>query len=945
MDGFGRKIVKTVMMVGAIAVGFAANSTDSKAEELEAPSNQAEQTEMPSSQAELPEVENVPTEQSYVQEEAQNEDPRIREMEDAAGVIEGDIVAAEGYLEEANEAVEEKTLTEEKSEEILSGAEAVQEQADEKSQIILGLAETIWQQAERAEYRFKEEADFLGLIDYYYRYIAATDPEEKERIYNEALAATNYGKAEQEYNELGEQLNELEEQRKVREEEALKNLEEIEKEYSELQELEKDIASEEVGSLGSEQGYYQEQVYKLNQLKTEMDESCEEFDQVYYARAEREENVQTTEADKQEAIQNVKDAVSSEADDEELSEKITYCATAIDLYNQAVEQLEKWYTQLEEALVKRRDTISAYNAQNEYVKSIEQSGILEKIARYMDLRERYSDSSILDAAKNAYAEALSDSDQHEVKNKRDKCWDTMQDSLWEYDSFKSTFDDYIEKNILWNKADPISGTAQANCQKLKNITTEIKNVIASYVPEESTLEKISKAVDEMKQLSEEINDAETLEEAEKKHDAVHDNYDVIEDVVETLAKNFSAQAKEAGFGEYADELKSAKTNEEKLTIIDKISVAIDEKLDSIAADVISGEYDHVVANIIMCESQLSETIAELNKAGKNSLGLDNVYDYLCYLNEKYADYLSRVDAVKAEIDELSNERDAALREIWEEEPVSEKIAAREHEYYEKLNEMGFTTPEDDFSIENIVNYSDRDKRDSILSAYVLNELCGQGVSYYWEKYKNAQEISSRTYDSVATYYANKEAELNEKLRETISDCDVDLTVFDFYNDTFRMDYGHEYISEVKDLVEKLSDLTNKRYEALLHTDSTLNAFNETLQELKTSLQLNEKADTYLAEADSNYRHAENVFADDSSLGYIYNTSYQFDALLNEETYALVKVNIRAYTRVLPTQYGIGDFQDLLEKARGDITAYFNVELVDAAGDTIASTEQEIEILV
>ncbi len=112
-NGFLRALV-----VGStIVAGFAMNSTDAHAEEMS-----SEPT--------------LSSEHAETQSEAVQEESSTQKMEDAIGVIEGDVIACEGYLETASEAIEKEELTNEQADELTESGKAILEQAEEKNEVV-----------------------------------------------------------------------------------------------------------------------------------------------------------------------------------------------------------------------------------------------------------------------------------------------------------------------------------------------------------------------------------------------------------------------------------------------------------------------------------------------------------------------------------------------------------------------------------------------------------------------------------------------------------------------------------------------------------------------------------------------------------------------------------------------------------------------------------------
>ena len=165
--------LRAIVLGSAIAAGLAFNSTDALAAEVEEEplgnTAQADETQ--------PDAE---------------QDESIQKMEDATEVVEGDLVAEKGYLEEANDAIEAGEMTSEKADELLENGEEILKQAEEKNNLVEEEYAKIEEEANEAEAEFKEEAAELGLEDLVEQVDTAETIDEKLDIvddYKETLVA------------------------------------------------------------------------------------------------------------------------------------------------------------------------------------------------------------------------------------------------------------------------------------------------------------------------------------------------------------------------------------------------------------------------------------------------------------------------------------------------------------------------------------------------------------------------------------------------------------------------------------------------------------------------------------------------------------------------------------------------------------------------------------
>ncbi len=143
MNKIGRGLIQTAAIAGAIVTGLAINTTGANAAELV--TADVETTEVAEAQGE-------------VSEEQQAEE-NIQKMEDAVEVIEGDAVAEEGYLQEAQEKADNGELTETVAEDIAEGGKTVLDQAAEKMEQVNALYEEAEADSINTEEQLSEMAE------------------------------------------------------------------------------------------------------------------------------------------------------------------------------------------------------------------------------------------------------------------------------------------------------------------------------------------------------------------------------------------------------------------------------------------------------------------------------------------------------------------------------------------------------------------------------------------------------------------------------------------------------------------------------------------------------------------------------------------------------------------------------------------------------------------
>ncbi len=266
--------------------------------------------------------------------------------------------------------------------------------------------------------------------------------------------------------------------------------------YDELQ-SECDKISEELASIDvdlddetikAQIEYYNQQLNELIRLKEEYEASNQKFDDVYYARAGYEEQVKNSEIEKNEAMAKVKEAVTENADDETLSSQITNCAKLIEEYNKAVEQLEKWYDELDSVLFDRNEKNTAYNAQKKLVeeqaKVVEKAnycaGLLEKLAALQEKK------SLVAAELSEYVNIMIElqyslDDLYGSKESADALIAQKNES---YNAFIGAADVYRNAISTLIIADDLVKRAEEGYQQTVSSFDDMKDKIESYMTEE-----------------------------------------------------------------------------------------------------------------------------------------------------------------------------------------------------------------------------------------------------------------------------------------------------------------------------------------------------------------------------------------------------------------------------------------------------------------------------
>lgn len=326
--------------------------------------------------------------------EEQIQNHSIQKMEDAVGVVEGDVVAEEGYLNNAKGDITSGKMTGEKADEIVANGKNVLEQAKEKNEVVKKEYEAIVGNVEAAKNNFDEKADSANMETYVDKVNMTEDNQEKVAIIEDAEA-----KAEEENRESVDRLNSLNE---------------------ELEESEKSVKDAEIKYFSAEADYKSKEKY-VDDLETEYE--MNESDKNFYIDEINDSNRKLEELSKNENVENnikiVKERVSiltneiseiekrlielskkiEEANDEDKPEireayeaelqKYGELKSDLSAYEKALETHKKTY---EERIIEYNEAKKEYDAENEkYLSAKEEYDKLvveyEKLAENLELLE------------------------------------------------------------------------------------------------------------------------------------------------------------------------------------------------------------------------------------------------------------------------------------------------------------------------------------------------------------------------------------------------------------------------------------------------------------------------------------------------------------------------------------------------------------------------------
>ena len=502
MNKWGRKILKALVLCGAIVTGFAMNSTDSKAAEIEVDSENE-----------------VVNEHSDANESEKQED-KLQKIEDAVEVIEGDVVAEEGYKNQAETEISNETLDEAKADELINAGEAVVEQAAEKLEEIKPIYEELSNNVEADENEFIDKARGNYLDEYANRCEQEDNNEAKMAIVEQATVVAennrldytkNYGNESISYNDLTDKIEYLtvaikDAQNECDNEVGIYDQLQIQctNIRKELEDLEKGLNGEDDPELIA---YYNQQLEELVKLKEEYEASNAKFDEVYYDRATREEEVSKAESTKNDAMSKVKDAVISESGEEELSAQIVICAKLIEEYNQAVQHLEQWYDELDAAISERNEKKTAYTELQKIVN--DRAQLIKKSERYKalikELKEvevKIEDTACIISeytnAINKFKDELAD-----VISEKERIDQQIYEIDKKYFDFVAAADTYKNSLTTIIAADMLVERAEDGYNRTANCFGEMKKEIRSYMspykgnPYQTQMDKIEATDKEM----------------------------------------------------------------------------------------------------------------------------------------------------------------------------------------------------------------------------------------------------------------------------------------------------------------------------------------------------------------------------------------------------------------------------------------------------------------
>ncbi len=667
MNKVGRRLIKSFVIGGAMFTGLYMNSVDSFAAEVETNDNQLQQTDETANQ------------------EAEQEDERLQKMEDATEVIEGDAVAEEGYCAKAEEDVANNSLDQEKVDELKKAGQDVMDQAKEKKAIVEEIYGEIKGEADAEESSLAQQAKDYGFGEQVEAFEAIEDSQKKIEYLDEFVDNANQqyqeyvkenGKDSEKYAELVKEIQEAEGEK----EKAAEDYAKVVEEYNQLEEQRQKLVEElnrlEIGvsdfdKMEENQEYYNQQLEELNRLKAEFEKSCEKFDEIYYARAAYEEQVNQAGATRNDYLNKIREATAAEASNEELAAIVMECSTYIEKYNEAVAQLENWYNELESATSDRQTKKGAYDTQKTVVSDYEKT--LANYANYKTLIDSYkeyentlSDQSLKVEGAKATVDSVIEKIA-ELYGKKESIDNGFVNDRVLYDYCMESISKYRNSLINLSKAQGIYDRAVVAFTKTEEKYEDLNETIESYENPESPEEPDYVCIQRRDEVRSLYSDMYMLYvEIEETYNSIKTDYEngtLTQEKLDTAKKIINKDIEEAeGLYTYIRDTNGYY----ELTM-----------------NYVENEYSHLVDEYNVAKESLYY-IEEEYKYNQSVYGsydfLQSLYEESCEEHpnciEPYKRYIEKVTPVEAEIKELNAEK----------EKIEKAVTAATKSYNQAVNE-------------------------------------------------------------------------------------------------------------------------------------------------------------------------------------------------------------------------------------------------------------------
>ncbi len=647
MNKWESKLLKSFVIGGAVIASMFMNSNNSMAAEVE------------TNEAEIVQLEQVS------EQEPEQKNEKLQELEDVTEVIEGDAEAEEGYSNQAKEEYENGALTQEKAEELKEAGQDVMDQAKENEEKASKVYDEIKSDTEEAQNQFGESATENGLGEYADECNELDDNQKKIEYLNKFLETieekyrefeASYGVDSEKYAELIKNIQDAENEKENVSAEYAKLIEDYNNLEAKRQEVQKqldelELSVDDFAEIEELQAEYNRQLEELNNLKEEFEKSCARFEEVYYARESYEEQINQAEAVKNDYLEKIRKAVENGADNIELTALVNECVQYIQAYDNAVSQMEKWYSELENAIVDRQTKKNAYNTKESAVKEAE-----KKVLNYKEFKE------LIEEYKTSEAEAdKTKKEADEIKVKLDDITKTVDDlyalkaevdqaiaaDTERYNKFVGVVNGYKDALDTLNEAQILYDRAEVAYAKTEEKYNELNEIIAAQDnPNEPWIEDLAKARDLYNKISALKTETEDIYNSVKRD---YDNGTLTQEELDDAKKTLEEKSNLAQ--QFDDELVIA------VLYYDSLFESVEQQFNALGWKIYTAECD--LRDYERGEYSIIYITYE---------SLADEYDLRCQEHpdciEPYKRYKEKKDQCEAEINRLNEERKRL------EEPVS-----------------------------------------------------------------------------------------------------------------------------------------------------------------------------------------------------------------------------------------------------------------------------------
>ena len=640
MNNKEKKLVKALIVGGSIATGITLNSTSAMAAEVEDVDADLQENQQ----------DDVMSEKELRQ--------TIQDMEDATEVIEGDATAEEAYLDRAHEVINNDWITEEVSEEILTGSSDIMEQAQAKNDVVKNAYEVIATENEEAKAEFNKQAENNGLAEYAAECEEAEDAQQKVEIIDKTVEIANseYADFINEHSEELDAYNSVIDDIRATE----NSLAEKEPEYQKVEAEYADIDSEHIEEMRADLDAhgYQEYRAKNAELDQRMQELGDLYDQYYAEYKNLEESFSFN--DRYFELEDMLRDVSGEISD--ISNQQSDLHWDMFGWDDTVYLMDYEYfvNHYDELGVSRNELGGQVTEIREKLDTLKSNEGYQVISPVKEANE-----GLNKAASGYRRTVLAEAEAAVVADRAAKV-------------FKQAATSYEEvKNLIY--AYDSTNTARNNAT-VSEMMSDVAGIEAGTNTVEQTLDNAKNlvATDDMNpQLAKEQTDkvAATVEQIQEKNAAVIANYNQIAADTAKAEAEFAEAADKAGLADYATRCADTENGVNKVTIVSDAIVAANKNHDTFVTEHATDleTYNALVGEIEDLEYNVNSTEYRYNYAAENKYIADcNKSRYEYYNGEEYAnkikEYQNQIDAFSAEKDKL----EAELNELVAEDNYNER---------------------------------------------------------------------------------------------------------------------------------------------------------------------------------------------------------------------------------------------------------------------------------